>query len=180
MQTLQTIFRTELDGQLLGEMLEAIDSANCEPAACTAGPSQQSVAESQTAQQPPTQPGDAALRSPPGTAGSNGSADCTADQAQPQMPSPVPPAAECQAAGTCTRSSKPKDNDHTLEVLGMLQALTGAGRFFLARQLMGAKGQLAASSIFTRLRHQVEEAGSCAEPVTHQDLDALQAAYCIN
>ena len=69
----------------------------------------------------------------------------------------------------------------------MLHALSQAGRFSLARQLMPAKGQQAAASIFVWMQQQQQqqqqqqptEAGRSATSLTLVDLNTLQAKYDI-
>ena len=175
MQVLQAIFRTEVDAQLLGEMLEAMHAAIVsQPVHDTRLPQQPTL--QQAAVEPlPMQEDAAAHGSMPDAPGH---ADVSADMVQQDAPA----AAESHAAGNCVSCSDARNggNWQREEVVGMLQALSQAGRFSLARQLMPAKGQQAAASIFGWLQQQQHmEAGGSTTLLTLVDLNTLQAKYGI-
>jgi hypothetical protein len=173
-QALQAIFRTEVDAQLLGEMLEAIQAAVVsQPVHDTRLP-QQPTLQQAAAKSLPMQEDAAAHGSMPVAPGH---ADVSVDTAQQDAPA----AAESHAASRhdlCSGAADSGDR-HKEEMVGMLQALAQAGRFSLARQLMPAKGQQAAASIFEWLQQQPTEAGGSATLLTLVDLNTLQAKYGI-
>jgi hypothetical protein len=173
-QALQAIFRTEVDAQLLGEMLEAIYAAIVSQPVHDARSPQQSTLQQAAAETLPVQQAAAAH---PSTPDAPDHADVSADMRQQHAPA----AAESHAASThelCSFATNSSDG-HKEEVVGMLQALCQAGRFSLARQLMPAKGQQAAASIFEWLQQQPTQAGGSATSLTLVDLNTLRTKYGI-
>ena len=176
---MQTIFRTEVDAQLLGEMLEAIQTAIVSQPAHDARLPEQSYLQQAAAEALPVQQDAAAHASTPDAPGH---ADVSADTGQQDAPA----AADSHAAGkqVSHHGASNGGDRQRQEVVGMLHALSEAGRFSLARQLMPAKGQQAAASIFVRLQQQQQqqrptEAGGSATSLTRVDLNTLQANYGI-
>lgn len=173
-QALQAIFRTEVDAQLLGEMLEAMLAAIVSQPVHDARSPQQSTLQQAAAESLPVQQGAAAHASTPDAPDH---ADVSANMAQQG----APVAAEGHAAGKRGSCSGATDTGgrQKEEVVGMLRALSLAGRFSLARQLMPAKGQQAAASIFGSLQQRSTEPESSATSLTLVDLNTLQAKYGI-
>jgi hypothetical protein len=174
---LQTIFRTEVDAQLLGEVLEAIHTAIVRQPVHDARSPQQSTLRQAAAESMPVQQDAAVHASAPDAPGH---ADVSADTGQQDAPA----AADSHAAGKRVShgGASNSGDSQTQEVVGMLQALSQAGRFSLAQQLMPAKGQQAAASIFVWLQQQQQqqrptEAGGSATSLTRVDLNTLQAKY---
>ncbi len=193
-QRLQTLFETELDGLLLGEMLEAMDTtwpavhrnAHSAPDAHDGPVVTRSATEEQS--QPhlledagPPQPvaaAEAVVQSLAAAAVSE--QRCAADSGLATAH-----AGRCdvgnRSGGTASGASSrhvARHHEHAQQVLGMLQALTRAGRFALARQLMGAKGHSAAQSIIERLRTQAQALQHPASKA--DDIKAVAAAYGVD
>lgn len=179
-QRLQKLFKTELDAQLLGEILEAMENtwpatpsmARAAPAACSntiashgAGTQQEAADDSGD-----TQP----------VAAAKGMLQASEAAASPEQRAAIgqaETAAEGEFAvntgGGGSGSAPDAWHEHAQQVLGMLQALTRAGRFALVSQLMGAKGHRAAHSIFARLSSPAAGSGGQQPDATR----ALAAAY---
>lgn len=193
-QRLQTLFKTEVDGHLLGEMLEAMDTtwpdvhrnAHSAPDAHDGPAVTRNATEAQS--QPhlledagPPQPvaaAEAAMQSLAAAAVSE--QRCAADSGLATAH-----AGRCDTSnrggGTASGASSghvARQHEHAQQVLGMLQALTRAGRFALARQLMGAKGHRAAQSIIERLRTQAQGLQHPASKAN--DIKAVAAAYGVD
>lgn len=186
-QGLQSIFRTEIDGQLLAEILEAMERTWPSMPTRSAGKAAAShrAATALAATQPQlAAEDDAAVEQIP-PEGTPTLERCTADTQHEAQ----------QSVCTVAENSQPKDTSdssgggrgqygddglqHAAQVEGVLHALTRAGRFALAKQLMGSKGQQAAASLFRRL-HQQREVYGGAESAHSAEFDRLNTAFGIH
>jgi hypothetical protein len=165
-QALQAIFRTELDAQLLAEILEAIDGAVSKQTAPDTV-SSQLIVQHAAAQSLQVQQDAVAHIS---------RADVHENTVQQQTPAEAERQVEFSSISSIS-SSKECKAAQAGEVVGMLQALAQAGRFSLARQLMPAKGQQAAASIFRWLQRQAIKATCSSSVLTPDSLATLQADY---